>query len=111
MFETVFPHHLVWHEGGQIPGYKETEDMSEGYAKHSRPEDEVKKKRPVRRALKVSGLLVLVVIVLFAMLIGFLSVTEYKPVDSEMILRSCRGTSDTVPSVIMPTSSWTGAKA
>ena len=85
MFETVFPHHLVWHEGGQIPGYKETEDMSEGYAKHSRPEDEVKKKRPVRRALKVSGLLVLVVIVLFAMLIGFLSVTEYKPVDSEKI--------------------------
>lgn len=59
--------------------------MSEGYAKHSKPEDRVKKKGPVRRVLKFSGALLLIIILLFAGLIGFLSITEYKPADTEGI--------------------------
>lgn len=57
--------------------------MSEGYAKHSRPEE--KKSGPVRKILKFIGAVLLIAVLLFAGLIGFLSATEYKPADSDEI--------------------------
>ena len=97
--------------------------MSEGYAKHSKSEG--KKSGPVRKAAKFTGAVLLIVFMLFAGLLAFLSVTEYKPADSEEIavegeaseelapVRSsalCHGTSDTELLVTMLTSSWMEAK-
>ena len=45
--------------------------MSDGYAKHSRPEDEVKKSGPVGKLLKFIGTVLLIVVLLVAGLIGF----------------------------------------
>ena len=55
--------------------------MSEYTSKHSR--NDVKKKHPLRRLFGFIGRLLLIIILLAAALIGFLSATEYKPSDIE----------------------------
>lgn len=57
--------------------------MSEQTAKHAKPQE--KKPRPVLRILMVFVGLILVVVLAFAALIGFLTATEYKPSDAEEI--------------------------
>lgn len=58
--------------------------MSEHQAKHSR-EPEKKKRGPLGRLLKFIGILLLIIVVAFGGLIGFLTATEYKPADVEEI--------------------------
>ncbi len=53
------------------------------------------KRSPLRRALKVIGIIVLVIVIAFAGLLAFLSVTEYKPDDVEEIAVNT-GAEDTV---------------
>lgn len=55
--------------------------MRETSAKQST--DKPVKKGPVRKALKVSGIMILIIVLLLAGMIGFLSATEYKPADTE----------------------------
>ena len=57
--------------------------MSKEYGKHSA--EPVQKKGPVRRIFRIVGLLLLIVVVAFAGVIGFLTATEYKPADKEEI--------------------------
>ena len=54
--------------------------MSRDTAKHARAE---KKKSPVRKLFKAIGIIILIVVIAFAGMIGFLSLTEYKPADRE----------------------------
>ena len=58
--------------------------MSKEYGKHSKQSSQPKK-RPMRKGLRFIGILLLIVVVAFAGLIGFLTATEYKPADVEEI--------------------------
>ena len=80
--------------------------MSDGYAKHSRPEDEVKKSGPVGKLLKFIGTVLLIVVLLVAGLIGFLSVTEYKPADSEEIAVEGEASEELAPGDDLTVMSW-----
>jgi endonuclease/exonuclease/phosphatase family metal-dependent hydrolase len=80
--------------------------MSDGYAKHSRPEDEVKKSGPVGKLLKSIGTVLLIVVLLVAGLIGFLSVTEYKPADSEEIAVEGEASEELAPGDDLTVMSW-----
>ena len=78
--------------------------MSEGYAKHSRPEE--KKSGPVRKILKFIGAVLLIAVLLFAGLIGFLSATEYKPADSDEIAVEGEASEDLAPGDEFTVMSW-----
>ena len=78
--------------------------MSEGYAKHSRPEE--KKSGPVRKILKFIGAVLLIAVLLFAGLIGFLSATEYKPADSEEIAVEGEASEELAPGEEFSIVSW-----
>ncbi|MBP3897403.1 MAG: endonuclease/exonuclease/phosphatase family protein [Mogibacterium sp.] len=78
--------------------------MSEGYAKHSRPEE--KKSGPVRKILKFIGAVLLIAVLLFAGLIGFLSATEYKPADSEEIAAEGEASEELAPGDEFSVMSW-----
>ena len=80
--------------------------MRDGYAKHSRPEDEVKKSGPVGKLLKFIGTVLLIVVLLVAGLIGFLSVTEYKPADSEEIAVEGEASEELAPGDDLTVMSW-----
>ena len=61
--------------------------MNQQYGKHSKESDKKnkKKKSPVLRIFRFIGILLLIIVVAFAALIGFLTATEYKPADTEEI--------------------------
>lgn len=68
------------------PGKRKGFSMSEYVSKHARTDEKVKKKGGFFRSLlKLIGILILVVVLLVGGMIGFLSITEYKPVEREAV--------------------------